>query len=283
MIHVVIPVHNRVKFTLSCIESLKKQNIIKSLNIIVVDDGSNDNTRISIESAYPEITILSGNGKLFWGGAVNFGIKYVLKIKKKKDWVLLVNNDVEFSPNSISELLNECENKNRKAIIGSLTLNFNDKCTVVKSGTIVKNWFFNVTKHIYNNNNINEIHLKNEEVDFITGRCLLHPIEIFEKIGNYDSKNFLHYGADDEFSMRAKKFGYKILLCVSSLVYLKSNDDIGLKENKKSLFKTFFSIRSSSNIINKFKLTLKVVPFYAKLSFFIVAVLKSLYIYFKKK
>lgn len=280
MIHVIIPVHNRIKFTLSCIESLKKQNIIKSLNIIVVDDGSNDNTRISIESAYPEITILSGNGKLFWGGAVNFGIKHVLKIKKIKDWILLVNNDVEFSPNSISELLNECENKNRKAIIGSLTLNFNDKCTVVKSGTIVKNWFFNLTEHVYNHNNINEIHLKNEEVDFITGRCLLHPIEIFEKIGNYDSKNFLHYGADDEFSMRAKKNGYKVILCSSSLVYLKSKE-ANSNKTKKSLFHTFFSIHSSSNIINKFNLTLKVVPYYAKLSFFMIGILKSFYIYLK--
>ena len=285
MIHVIIPVHNRIKYTLSCIESLKKQNIFNKLNIIVVDDGSTDGTSPYIKSHYPEITLLKGSGNLFWGGAVNLGISYACKIGKKNDWILLVNNDVEFVSNSISELVSECEKKQRKILAGSLTISFEDKSTIIKSGTIVKSWFLNITEHAYNSLNINKYSkLENLEVDFITGRSLLHPIEIFDKVGNYDSKNFLHYGADDEFSMRVKKYGYKVILCVKSLVYLKSNN---YKNNsakiKKNLFHTLFSIHSSSNIVNKFKLTVKITPFYAKLSFFIVGIFKSLYMYVKEK
>ena len=48
--------------------------------------------------------IFQADGSLFWGGAINFGINRVLKDCDKDDWILLVNNDVEFQYNSISNL-----------------------------------------------------------------------------------------------------------------------------------------------------------------------------------
>ena len=145
MIHIIIPVHNRFDYTKSCIESLEKQIISEELNVIVVDDGSTDNTKLFIKNYYPQIKVLEGNGNLFWGGAVHYGISYVRKIGKKNDWILLVNNDVEFAPNSISELIKECNKKKRKIIAGSLTVNYNDRSTVIKSGTIVESWTLNKT------------------------------------------------------------------------------------------------------------------------------------------
>jgi len=82
--------------------------------------------------------------------------------------------------------------------------------------------------------------------------------------------------------MRVKKYGFQTLVCPNSIVYLKvSNQEHEKKKSVKSFFFVFFSIKSSSNIINKFKLTLKIVPFYAKLSFFIIGVAKSFYIFLK--
>ena len=172
----------------------------------------------------------------------------------------------------------------RKSISGSLTVSFKDKKSIIKSGTIVKNWFLNLTSHQFVNDNIELlINKKSVEVDFLTGRCLLHPVEIFEVVGNYDSKTFPHYGADDEFSMRVKKFGYSSILCPSSIVYLKENDEN--RSIKTSLLNQFlfslFNIKSSANIVNKFNLSLKVVPIYAKPSFFLIGILKSIIIFFR--
>ena len=146
MIHVIIPVHNRFDYTRSCIESLLKQITPEKLNIIVVNDGSTDNTKSYIENHYPQIKLLQGNGNLFWGGAVNFGINYARKISKKNDWVLLVNNDVEFAPNAISELIKVINNNGRRVIAGSLSLDYIDKSTVIKSYNC-ESWFLNKTKH----------------------------------------------------------------------------------------------------------------------------------------
>ena len=76
----------------------------------------------------------------------------------------------------------------------------------------MNSWFWNSTNHLYKGKKIAEINLRSQNVNFLTGRCLLHPIEIFKKVGSYDVTNFRHYGSDDEFSMRVKNFGYEVFL-----------------------------------------------------------------------
>jgi GT2 family glycosyltransferase len=278
MIHILIPTYNRLKFTIECINSLKKQTTSELLNIIVIDDLSQDNTQNYLRKHFPEITILSGTGSYFWTGAVYYGIEHALKISKPKDWLLLVNNDVVLAENTIKKLISISENFDRKAIVGALTLNKSDKRTIIKSGTIVKSWFFNITNHVFQAKDYSKLSKKDKDyinVDFLTGRCLLHPIEIFSTVGNYDLKNFPHYGSDDEFSMRIKKKNYKTILSLNSIIYLQNEIDV----KKNNFLSTLFSIKSSSNLTNKFFLTLKIVPWYAKLTYFFIGVIKSIYIF----
>jgi GT2 family glycosyltransferase len=284
MIHVIIPIYNRLKYTVACLKSIESQNNVEDLEIIVVDDGSSDGTKNFIKKNFSKVKIISGTGNLFWCGSVHLGIINVLKNCKGGDWILLVNNDIELSKDTITDLVNLSEKTGRNALVGSLTVSAYDRQTIIKSGTIVKSWFFNRTKHVYEGLKLNQIPNKDSiEVDLLTGRCLLHPVEMFEKVGHYDVKRFIHYGADDEFSFRVKNFGYSVLLCPTSIVYLQPNEIITTKTiSLKSFFYTFFSIRSSSNIINKFHLTIKIAPFYAKITFFIIGVIKSFYIFLKK-
>lgn len=284
MINVIIPVYNRIEYTISCINSLKKQDCVKYLKIYLINDGSTDNTKKIVNEKFPDIKIFEGDGSLYWGGAVNYGVSEVLKICNKGDWILLINNDVVLETNSISNLIEQSKKYNRKGIFGALTVSHKDKSLIIKSGTIVKNWFLNFTSHLFLNQNLNDIdNTKTLNVDFLTGRCLLHPVEIFGVVGNYNSKIFPHYGADDEFSMRIKKYGYSAILCPGSIVYLKENQNYDL--DKKSFYRKFtyffFNIKSSANIINKFNLTLRVVPTHAKLTFFFVGIIKSFIIFLK--
>ena len=100
-------------------------------------------------------------------------------------------------------------------------------------------------------------------------------------------KIFLN-GADDEFSIRAINFGFDCYVCLSSIVFLDISDNQQYPSNfLKRLYFILFDKKSSANIINKFTITLMIVPLYAKISFFIISVLKSFYIFlaitFKKK
>lgn len=285
MIYVIIPVHNRLSKTIICLKSIEKQTNFSDLSVIIINDGSSDNTQDYISKNFPAVTILKGDGSLFWGGAIKLGIDYALKRKKTNDWILILNNDVELTEDTISNLILIANKNQRKSVVIPLTLDAKDRKTVIKSGTIILSWFFNITKHVFENMKVDQI--KNTEpviVDIFTGRCVLHPVEIFEITGNYDAENFRHYCCDDEFSIRIKKYGYYTLLSPSNKIFLSENNQkIKKKLNFQNLFHILFNIKSSSNIINKYKLTLKIVPMHAKLSYFFIGILKSLYVFFRKK
>ena len=277
MIYVLIPIFNRIELTKNCIQSLRRQTIFSEISIIVVDDKSTDGSFEWLITEHPDITILSGTGGLFWGGAIHYGIEYILKIGEIGDYVLLINNDVELTDNVVSQLKDHVDLNERKVITGALAVDQSDRSTIIKSGSVVKSWFLNITEHLFVGKSLNSIKKERaRKVDFITARCLLHPIEIFWQVGNYDATSFIHYGGDDEFSMRVKKYGIETHLLPSAIVYLNDTSD-----RKKNIIKTLIDVRSSSNILNKLRLSHKVAPFGAKWSFFIVGSLKSIVIAIK--
>ena len=110
-----------------------------------------------------------------------------------------------------------------KYLFSALTVSNKDKRKIIKTGSIVKSWMLNITKHVFVGLKLKNVIKKPVEVDFVTARCLLHPAEIFKIAGNYNSKLFPHYGGDDEFSMRIKKYGYSTLVVPNIIVYLKDN------------------------------------------------------------
>jgi GT2 family glycosyltransferase len=55
------------------------------------------------------------------------------------------------------------------------------------------------------------------ETGYLTGCALFAPKEIFERVGLFDERFFLYY-EDADFSVRAKKIGYKLLVVPKSVV-----------------------------------------------------------------
>lgn len=280
MIYIIIPVYNRIRKTIKCLDSIFKQNR-KDIKIIIVDDGSTDKTKKIINDKYSKIIMLNGTGSLFWTGAVQFGINYVLSICHQKDWVLLANNDVEFDNGCIDKLVTLSEKYNRKIIAGALSVDLKDKNTIVKSGTIVKSWFFNLNYQILNKCKISNIKSKKEiEANLLTGRCLLHPVEIFKKIGNYNSEKLPHYGGDDEFTARARSIGFRLFVLPSAIIFLDRDNS---HKSKEGFFQELFiNKKSSTNLIYRWRLARMIVPLYAQPTFFVISIIKSIIQYFRK-
>ncbi|GAI90196.1 unnamed protein product [marine sediment metagenome] len=66
MIYIIIPVHNRIKLTINCVDSLQRQTY-RNFITIVVDDSSTDGTLKIIKDKFGDfVEVLKGDGNLWW-------------------------------------------------------------------------------------------------------------------------------------------------------------------------------------------------------------------------
>lgn len=81
--------------TLACLASATAI-IYPNFRVIVVDNGSADDSVAAIRAAFPEIEVIATGRNLGFAGGNNVGIKRSLEIGS--DYVLLLNNDAEVDP-----------------------------------------------------------------------------------------------------------------------------------------------------------------------------------------
>jgi GT2 family glycosyltransferase len=119
----------------------------------------------------------------------------------------------------------------------------------------------------------------------LSGRGVLIPIELFKKIGLYDQMLFPHYGADIDFSIRASKAGYKLLVSLNAIVYshVKSTG-FSIKNKSLPFFlrikEGFFSIKSPNNFKIRYNLAIKHSPL--KIIYFVLDTIRIISSSFKK-
>ena len=104
-IWVCIPVFNRVEYTLKCLASIQEQTY-RDYCVVVCDHGSTDGTSEMIRSTYSDVVVLQESSELWWTGAINRCIEYVLTVGKiEQDAVVTLNNDLEVDSDYLSALV----------------------------------------------------------------------------------------------------------------------------------------------------------------------------------
>ena len=97
MIYILLPVHNRVSITLEFIDCLRKQSYT-SYQLILIDDGSTDNTAEAVCARVDDTVVLNGDGSLWWAGCLNRGIDWLSDSNvDSESIVLMINDDVVFN------------------------------------------------------------------------------------------------------------------------------------------------------------------------------------------
>ena len=118
-VSIIIPLFNEENTIIELLEKVNKQkNKSSLLEIIVIDDGSTDNSRKLVDSnknLYSKFIKLDKNlGK---GGAVREGIKVA-----KGEYILFQDADLEYSPEDYQKIFRVIENFNAEVVIGSRNL-----------------------------------------------------------------------------------------------------------------------------------------------------------------
>lgn len=264
MIYIVTPVHNRRELTRRCLECLSVQTY-PNYKIIVVDDGSTDGTGEMIAEQFPQVTVLRGDGNLWWTEATNVGIRLAQQLAtersaerlgtsaEERHFVLTLNDDTEVQPDYLETLL-ATEEHYRPCVVGSPSVDVDNPEHLEFAGTrmnLVLAGGHHMADDFGRSYSTLRKHGDAVETDSLPGRGTLIPMEVFEKTGLFDAKRFAHYMADVEFSVRAHKAGYRLVVSTKSVVseHVKATG-IFLRQRPgwRDFVQSFTSIKSPTNL-----------------------------------
>ncbi len=252
MIYIVIPVHNRRELTRRCLACLAAQTYPHHQEI-VVDDGSTDGTGEMIRQEFPDAIVVRGDGNLWWTEATNVGIRKAQEMAGANDFLLTLNDDTEVKPDYLQTML-DTESKHHPCIVGSPSVDIEQPDHLEFAGTrmnLVLAGGHHIADEYGRSYAALSRHTDAVHTDSLPGRGTLIPMEVFEKVGLYDSARFAHYMADIEFSVRAKKAGYPLMVSTKSVVgeHVKATG-IFLQQRPgwADFVRSFTSIKSPTNL-----------------------------------
>ncbi|HEY8890103.1 MAG TPA: glycosyltransferase family 2 protein [Clostridium sp.] len=247
MIHVITAVHNRYSITEKLIDQLLRQTY-KDIHLILVDDGSTDGTADMVNTRFPNSTIITGNGNLWWGGALHKAYKWIdASCNDKEEYVLISNDDVEFESDYIEKGVKYLKTSNKTLISGVGIGNITHK--VVDLPII---WDFPKFK----GNPVLDLSLSG---NCVSTRSLFCRTTDIIKIGGFHPILLPHYLSDYEWTMRASKKGYSIR-AFNDLTYIVKEDTTGLRVRKQMTGKQLMSKKSNANPIYRLSFLLMATP-----------------------
>ena len=224
-VYILLPVHNRKKITANFIACLKNQSY-SNYHLILIDDGSNDGTSEMVRNEIENLTVITGKGNWWWGGALHQGYKWIKKnVSDKNSFVLIINDDTEFENDFLEAGINIIKNK-PKTIIQAEPYG-------KKSGKLLEKGIeYDYKKLTFTPTDIPE------KINCVTTRGLLILCNDFITIGGFYPRLLPHYLSDMEYTIRAFNKGFKPITH-SDFRLIMLEDETGYGEIEETVFSKF--------------------------------------------
>lgn len=223
--------YRNAQITIECIKSIKAtENVDYEVEIIVVDNNSNDNSVEELNTLRRDIDfhfLISEENNGFADGN-NIGIQYALEHGCK--YIMLLNNDTEVKKDFFKLLNSELK---ESIVLVPKILNYYHKETIWYAGGSINRWT-GKARHFGEGRRDVAKYNTQKRVSFASGCCIILPVDIIEKIG-YLKKDFFLYWEDVEYSMRMNNNSIAIVYNPQLVIYHKINSTIG-RESKTLLY-----------------------------------------------
>ena len=187
---------NRKEKTVKALEKLIQGNPQIEFSFVVADDASTDGTAEALQK-FPGVTVLSGDGNLFYSGGMRLAIQHAKTAGAEYDFCLLFNDDVDFFAHGLETL---CKKKKGIIWVGATS----DEEGNLSYGGVVKtsNWRPK-TKIIKSDDEEGTV------CDTFNANCVRVPWDIFMALDNIDPV-YTHSMGDFDYGFCAVRKGYEI-------------------------------------------------------------------------
>jgi len=239
-VKVIILNFNLVEYTIECLKSLQKVDY-PQYDILVVDNGSTDNSVARLKESFPLVEIYSTGENLGYTGGMNAGLKRA--ISDAPEYILALNPDTEVHASFLGLLVDAMErNPNAAGACGTI-YTYHSKNRVWYAGGRMIPWRGLAVHDLLDQTLDHSILGEPQKVTFITGCVILFRTRLLEDVGLEDERFFM-YLDDIELSARILKKGYELLYVPRAIVYHR------VLGEKESPFKLYYSVRNRFLLIN---------------------------------
>jgi len=213
--------------------------------IIVADNASTDDSVDYIRRCFPGIQLIINESNGGFAKGYNDALKHV-----ESDYYLLLNSDIEVTPNWTLPLLKTMENPS-VAGCQPKVLSYHDKTMFehagASGGMLDRNYYPFCRGRIFDKFEHDEGQYNDvAEVFWATGAALLIRAELYHQVGGLDEAFFAHMEEID-LCWRIKKLGYSFKVAPSSTIYHVGGGTLPYLSPKK----TYLNFRNSLYMLVK--------------------------------
>jgi len=200
-VSIVIPVYNKFAYTQACLKSLAEHAGRVPFEVIVVDDGSRDETPERL-AEIDGIRAIHNAENLGFVGTCNAGAAAA-----RGEFVLFLNNDTVVTPGWLEALVCCFEEEPDAGLVGA-KLVYPDGRLQEAGGIVFRDgsgWnygrFDDPADPRYN---------FRREADYVSGAAILLRRALFERLGGFDSRYAPAYYEDTDLAFAVRAAGYKV-------------------------------------------------------------------------
>ncbi|MEQ8425970.1 MAG: glycosyltransferase family 2 protein, partial [Cyclobacteriaceae bacterium] len=214
--------------------------------IIVADNNSTDRSIEVLQNDFKQVEVIPIPSNLGFCGGYNFALK-----KIEADFFVLLNSDVEVTPNWLTPMLQLFTDDNSVGAIQPKLLSYHDQEKFEYAGAaggfidtfgypFCRGRMFNVLETDTGQYN------DNVQIFWATGACMAIRAKLFHSLGGFDERFFAHMEEID-LCWRLHRAGHKVMYCGDSKVFHVGGATLD-KSNPK---KTYYNFRNGLMMIIK--------------------------------
>jgi GT2 family glycosyltransferase len=208
----VLAAYNRRDLTLACLRSLRAQQVPGvALDAFALDDASTDGTAEAIAEEFPDVTVLHGNGKLYWNGGMRCA--FGAAMAGDYDYYLWMNDDTELDDGALAVLLDterQLRERGHDAVIVAGSTRHPDTGELTYGGVVRSHRWRPMRSELVEPGDTPR------PCDTMNGNSTLISREVVRRIGNIDPA-FVQQMGDFDYGLRARVAGCSVWIAPGML------------------------------------------------------------------
>lgn len=240
---VIVVSYNTRDLLLECLSSVIQSTNPAEVEIVVVDNDSNDGSADAVRQTYPQVATILNQANLGFGVACNQAI-----MATAAPLILLLNSDARLTSESFGTLCDAINLNDRCAAAGCRILNSDGVETINTRNFLTP---FNQSLELLGVvGRLNSRYLKRSyrpgpdphqldcKVDWIDGACLMLRRRALDEVGVFDEQFFM-YSEDEDLCFRLRSHGWTV--CYSARGSAIHHGAASTRENKSEMLQQFYS------------------------------------------